>query len=125
MITFEFDLHKGILRSEAEGVVTYDSIYTHLIDERRSAGLSWPEILDIRDTHFDVSSGEVRALVHLMRGLGESNLGPTAVVISSEIDFAITRMFGMLTDDLCAIAPFWSEQDAEIWLLSFTTNAQA
>jgi hypothetical protein len=116
VITFQFDRNAGILRTKAEGAVNYEAIYTHLIQERNAAGLSWPEIVDARAAALDVTDGEVRALIWLLHSLGEVNdFGPTAVVVSTEVAWGVVRMMGAIGGELTPVAPFWRTEDAEAW----------
>jgi hypothetical protein len=116
-ITFRFDREKSLLLTKAEGAVTYEDIYAHLIDERKACGLSWPEIIDARAATGSVTAGEVRAIVWLLHSLGETNtLGPTAFVVATPLAYGMIRMTGMWCGDMCTIAPFWTREDAEAWI---------
>ena len=116
-ITFRFDREKGLLLTTAEGAITYDDIYAHLVDERKACGLSWPEIIDARAATAFVTSGEVRALVWLLHSLGETNaIGSTAFVVGTPVAFGLIRMAGMWCGNMCAIAPFWTREEAEDWI---------
>jgi hypothetical protein len=116
-ITFQFDRNAGILRTKAEGALDYEEIYTHLIQERNAAGLSWPEIVDARAASFDVTDGEIRALIWLLYSFGETHeLGPTALVVSTDIAWGVVRMMGAIAGDMAPVAPFWTTEDAEAWL---------
>lgn len=116
-ITFRFDREKGLLLTTAEGAITYDDIYAHLIDERKACGLSWPEIIDARTATGFVTSGEVRALVWLLHSLGETNaIGSTAFIVATQVAFGLIRMAGMWCGNMCAIAPFWTQEEAEAWI---------
>lgn len=64
-----------------------------------------------------VTAGEVRALVWLLNSLGEMTvLGPTAFIVSTPVAFGVIRMPGTLCGNMCAIAPFWTQQEAEAWI---------
>ena len=73
-------------------------------------------------------SGAYRAdgaldLVAWLRWLGErTRLGPTAVVVDSDLAFGIVRMVEMLVDDVCQVKPFRTKLDAELWLDQFSTR---
>ena len=116
-IAFTFDQERNLLLTTAEGAVTYEEIYNHLIEERKSLGLGYPEIIDSRSATPDVTAAEVRALVMFLRGLGHVNkLGPTAFIVSTTVAFGMIRMAGTLCEDVRAIAPFWKEEDALTWI---------
>ena len=116
-IASTFDQERNLLLTTAEGTVTYEEIYNHLIEERKSLGLGYPEIIDSRTATPDVTAAEVRALVMFLQGLGHvKKLGPTAFIVSTAVAFGVVRMAGALCGGLCAIAPFWKEEDALTWI---------
>jgi hypothetical protein len=116
-ITFTLDQERKLLLSKAEGNVTYEEAYNHLVEERKEMGLSYPEIIDARTATPAVAAGEVRALVMFLRGLGSvHDIGPTAFVVGTPVAFRVIRMAGTLCEDMCAIAPFWSFEEAEAWI---------
>jgi hypothetical protein len=116
-ITFRVDQERKLLLSKAEGNVTYEEAYNHLVEERKAMGLSYPEIIDARTATPAVAAGEVRALVMFLRGLGfVHDIGPTAFVVGTPVAFGVIRMAGALCEDVCAIAPFWSLEEAEAWI---------
>jgi hypothetical protein len=101
----------------AEGRVTLEQIRDHLEDERQEPGLAYSELIDARRADPDLSSADIRILVALLRWLGErTRLGPTAVLVSTDYQYGITRMVEMLVEDVCPIKPFRTETDAERWL---------
>jgi len=116
-IEFKFDPERKVLFTTLEGAVTYEDVSAHLTDERKACGLSWPEIIDARTASPSVSSGEVRALVWMLHSFGErKTIGPTAFVVASPEAFGMIRMAGMWCGNVCAIAPFWTEKEAEEWI---------
>ena len=116
-IASTLDHKRNLLLTTAEGAVTYEEIYNHLIEERKAIGLGYPEIIDSRTATPDLTAGEVRALVMFLRGLGNVNkLGPTAFIVGTAVAFGVIRMAGTLCEDLCAIAPFWKEENALTWI---------
>ncbi len=117
-IACRLDLQKKRLWCKVEGEVTYEEMYNHLIEERKAHGLSYPEVVDARTAVPALTSADVRSLVGLLRALGHKNdLGPTAFLVATEVAYGIVRMVGMLVGDLCQVAPFWSEDEAEYWIL--------
>ena len=60
---------------------------------------------------------EIRQIVKLLRRLGqESKLGPTAVLVSTDVAFGIIRTLEALVEDVCEVKPFREEQEARAWL---------
>jgi hypothetical protein len=53
----------------------------------------------------------------MLRWLGErTRLGPTAVVVDSDLAYGIVRMVEILVQDVCLVKPFRDKLDAELWL---------
>jgi hypothetical protein len=116
-ITATYDHAHRRVMAVAEGRVTLEEIRDHLEDERQEPGLAYSELIDARAAEPDLSSGDIRVLVALLRWLGErTRLGPTAVLVSTDFQFGIARIVEMLVEDVCLIKPFRTEADAERWL---------
>lgn len=116
-IRFTVDHATKIVVAVAEGPVRFGDIRTHLLEERSYQGLPYSEILDARNAIPEVTSNDVRAIVELLQELHRENkLGPTAIIVGSELAFGMARMLEILTDDICAIRPFWNFDEAATWL---------
>jgi hypothetical protein len=117
VIASNFDRERGLLFTKTEGALKYEDIYNHLIDERNACGLDWPEIIDAHAATPSVSSGEVRALVWLLHSLSETNtIGPTAFLVGTPEAYGVVRMAGVWCGNMCSIAPFWTQAEAEAWI---------
>jgi hypothetical protein len=116
-ITATYDhTHRRVI-AVAEGRVTLEQIRDHLEEERQEPGLAYGELIDARGSDPNLSPADVRVLVALLRWLGErTRLGPTAVLVSTDFQYGITRMVEMMVEDVCLIKPFRTEPDAERWL---------
>jgi hypothetical protein len=116
-ITATFDHAHRRVMAVADGRVTLEQIRDHLEEERQEPGLAYSELIDARRADPDLSSADIRILVALLRWLGErTRLGPTAVWVSTDFQYGMTRMVEMLVEDVCPIKPFRTEADAERWL---------
>jgi hypothetical protein len=116
-ITATFDHQHRRVVAVAEGHVTLDEIRTHLEEERQEPALGYSELIDARGVIPDFPPADVRILVAWLRWLGErTRLGPTAVVVDSDLAFGMVRMIEMLVDDVCQVRPFRDKLDAELWL---------
>lgn len=114
---YEIDhtLHK--VHTSITGSVTRVDIERHLAKEEREAGLMYPEIIDARGVTVDLNPMDVRMLVATLKGLNVNNvLGPTAVLVSTDLNFGMLRMLSMLVGDTCEIEPFRTIEEAERWL---------
>ena len=113
--TYDHRLHRVI--ATASGPITLEEIRAHLEEERQEPALNFTEIFDARGARPDFPPADVRVLVAWLRWLGErTRLGPTAVVVDSDLAFGITRMIEMLIEDVALIKPFRTNLDAELWL---------
>lgn len=119
-ITITSDHTGRLLFVRAEGPITLDDIRSHLEEERLEGGLPYHELIDARGYSPEFSSEDVRSIVDLLRRLGhESRLGPTAIIVDSEHGFGMIRMIEILVEDVCAVRPFRSREEAEKWLAEF------
>ena len=122
-ITATFDHQHRRVIAVAEGRVTLDEIRSHLEEERQEPALGYSELIDARGVIPDFPPADVRILVAWLRWLGErTRLGPTAVVVDSDLAFGMVRMVEMLVDDVCQVRPFRDKLDAELWLDQFSTR---
>jgi hypothetical protein len=122
-ITATFDHQHRRVVAVAEGRITLDEIRSHLEEERQEPALGYSELVDARGVIPDFPPADVRVLVAWLRWLGErTRLGPTAVVVDSDLAFGIVRMVEMLVDDVCQVKPFRNKLDAELWLDQFSTR---
>ena len=122
-ITATFDHQHRRVIAVAEGRVTLDEIRSHLEEERQEPALGYSELIDARSVIPDFPPADIRILVAWLRWLGErTRLGPTAVVVDSDLAFGMVRMVEMLVDDVCQVRPFRDKLDAELWLNQFSTR---
>ena len=118
-ITHTVDHTVHAMTAIADGPITLQDVRRHLEEERREAGLSYAELIDARGAIPSVSPADVRSLVGLLRDLASTQpLGPTAVIVSTDYAYGVMRMLSMLVEDICAVRPFRSIQEAERWLQS-------
>ena len=125
-ITATYDhTHRRIVAA-VQGRITLDEIRSHLEEERQEPALGFTELIDARDAEPDFRPADVRVVVAWLRWLGErTRLGPTAVVVNSDLAFGIVRMVEMLVEDVAVVKPFRDKLDAELWLDEVErTNAQ-
>jgi hypothetical protein len=118
-IVFTVDHNRREVHSIAIGPITYESIRSHLMQERHWGGLAYPELVDARGAGINITSSEVRQIVELLRTMGhQARMGPTAILVSSDLAFGLVRMVEMLVDDCCEVKPFRDEAEARAWLAS-------
>jgi hypothetical protein len=118
-IIVSVDHDRREVRAVAVGPISYEDVKNHVMQERYFGGLAYPELFDARGAGISWTPREIREIVALLRRLGqESRLGPTAVLVSSDVAFGIMRMIEALLEDLCEVKPFWNEGEAKEWLAS-------
>jgi hypothetical protein len=101
----------------ADGPITLSDIKDHLLKERRQNGLVYAELIDARTASPAFSSEEAREIVSLLNVFARDHaLGPTAVVVSTDVAFGAMRLIEILTDGICAIRPFFDVDAALEWL---------
>jgi hypothetical protein len=101
----------------AEGQITLADIRAHLDYEQSEGGLAYPELIDGLQAAPAFSAGDVRRLVSWLEGYArEGTLGPTAIVVSTPFAYGMMRMLDLLVEDFCEIRPFYSQDEAELWL---------
>ena len=123
-ITHSVDHGRRELVATATGPVSYEEVRTHLLVERREGGLSYPELIDARSATPTWSTAEARELVALLKAFGrESALGPTGVVVSSELAYGMLRMLEIMVEDVCIIRPFRDYAAAKQWFQDLPRNA--
>ena len=116
-ISHSIDHERRYMLATATGPIALEEVRSHLLDERFEGGLGYPELIDARAAEPNWSSAQAREIVELLTALGrESALGPTAVVISSDLAFGMMRMLEILLEDVCIVKPFRDRDAAEKWL---------
>lgn len=103
--------------ARAEGVVTFDDLVRHG-EEKRARALSLDELLDARGATTNITTQQVRTLVHRTAMLHrEGRFGVLAVVATSRLTFGMARMYQILCDGLpTRIGVFRSLDEARTWL---------
>ena len=118
-IQFTFDSERHRAKASAHGLVSYEEIGAHLSHERDARLLSRPQLIDATHVTPTLTPAQARGLVSILLSLGaEHALGPSAVVVGSDLAYGMMRMVEILSEDVCQIRPFRSRAEAEVWLAS-------
>jgi hypothetical protein len=116
-ITFDVDHERKRIHAVADGPITYAEVEEHISGENGVGGLDCSELVDARRTVPRLTSGDIRQIVGLLRGLSlNARLGPTAILVPTDYAFGLISMMGMLVDDVCDVRPFYAEKEALAWL---------
>jgi hypothetical protein len=101
----------------AIGPITYDDIKEHLLAKQYLRGLSYKEFIDGRAANLRWNLNESMQIVDLVISMSrESTLGPTAVLVSTDLNFGMVRILEATLEDVAELRPFRDEQEARAWL---------
>lgn len=117
-IRYSIDRLNGRLLTHAEGVVSFEDINAHLDIEQRDRNLDRPELIDARGATVDLTTEQIRRLVQRTTNmLRLVDLGPTAIVTTSDVVFGMARMYSLLVESAgIATEVFRDIESATRWL---------
>ena len=117
-IRYSIDPIHGRLLTRADGVVTFHDINAHLDVEQRNRDLDRPELVDARGATTDLTTEQVRRLVHRAADmLRLVDLGPTAIVTTNDVLYGMARMYSVFAEGVGAAADvFHDAESAKRWL---------
>jgi hypothetical protein len=116
-ITHAVDHDHRWVSATADGRITYSDVDRHLTAEHADGGLGYPELVDATSAAIDLSTDDIHALVSRVRKLAQTEaMGPTAVLVGSDVDYGVMRMVEMLAEPHAAVRPFRDRAEAEAWL---------
>jgi hypothetical protein len=111
------DTERNEVTTIAEGTVTLDEVRAHLDREKSDSALPYRELIDARNADVRLSCSELQQIVELLRSLARSRrLGPTAIVISTDVAYGILTTLQVLVEDVCVVRPFRDLAAATFWL---------
>jgi hypothetical protein len=111
------DTERNEMTTIAEGTVTLDEVRAHLHREKSDSALPYRELIDARNAVVKLSCSELQQIVELLRSLARSRrLGPTAVVVSTDVAYGTLRTLQVLVEDVCVMRPFRDLATATLWL---------
>lgn len=114
---FELDSKRQRLITTAEGDIYLADVMDHLAKERQGQALGYVELVDATNARAHLSPNDIREIVSVLRRFSrEYKLGPTAVVVPSDLGYGMMRMLGILVEEYCKVEPFRSVKEAEAWL---------
>lgn len=115
-IIFDIDRERKQIHALADGLITYADVEAHLSEEHGVAGLKFSELIDARHAVPQLTLGDVRQIIGLLRGLNLSfRFGPTAILVQGPFALLLD-IIGMLVVDFCDIRSFSDEKEARTWL---------
>jgi hypothetical protein len=116
-IILNVDHERKEVNCVAIGPISLADVVNHLSTERHFKGLAYKEFIDARGAGISWTPEEIRQIVELLRRLGqESKLGPTALLVFTDVAFGVIRTLEALVEDVCEVKPFREEQEARAWL---------
>lgn len=125
-VTHAVDHERREMYTTADGPITMDDIRKHLSKEHRDKGLAYPELIEASGATVAFSPSDVRTTVEILRAYGQDGmLGPTAIVVGNDLAYGMIRMLSILLEDVCALQPFRTRQEAEEWLAGASASPTA
>jgi hypothetical protein len=116
-LTLTVDHARRRVFTRATGDVTLEQVLAHIREEQNAAGLGYSEVIDARGFRPELTSADVRIIVDTLHQLSkQTSLGPTAVIVDSDVGFGMMRMLQILMEDVAALRPFRQESEATEWL---------
>jgi hypothetical protein len=107
------------METVAVGPITRDELEMHWRAELTDGGEPYPELIDASAATVAFDSTDVRRVIELVKSTAiAGQLGPTAVVVQSDVGYGMVRMFSLLVEPFCLIRPFRDREAAEAWLRS-------
>ncbi len=116
-ITERVDQVAGMVYTTITGSIVAAEVLAHIERERLGHGLSYPEFIDARGFYPDFNGDHVRMIVERLRAHSQRTaLGPTAVLVDSDVGYGMLRMLEMMLDDVASVRPFRDADEATTWL---------
>jgi hypothetical protein len=117
-ITYVIDRFRQRMVTQAEGLVTFADLNSHLDAEARDRGVDLPELFDGRSATTDITTGDVRRLVQRVQKMVRAQpFGPTAIIVINDFAFGMARMFSILVErDGVAVEVFRDVESGSLWL---------
>jgi deoxyhypusine synthase len=122
-VTHVVDHERREMNTTADGPITMDDIRKHLTKEHRDKGLAYRELIEASRATAAFSASDVRTTVEILRAYGQKGvLGPTAIVVGNDLAYGMMRMLAIMLEDICALQPFRTRQEAEQWLANASAS---
>lgn len=116
-ISERIDHERRWVETSIEGPVTFADFEAHWGRELAAHGETYPELIDGRRAEVAFDAHDVRRMVEVLRLAAASRqLGPTAILVQSDVGFGMVRMLSLLVEPFCAVQPFRDRESAERWL---------
>jgi len=111
------DAERRQVFATADGPITLDDVRIHLERQQMGHGLGYVELIDARTMIPAFSPADVREMVRLFRLHGARQpLGPTAILVSTDVAYGLLRMLEIMVDGVAIIRPFRAAAEAHAWL---------
>jgi len=100
------------------GIVHLSDLEAYALQLGKLELFSLPRLVDIREGHLDLANEEMRHFAEVMQHFRRHyGLGKTALVTSTDLDYAMGRMYSMLAEaGDPGFRVFRSMEDARAWL---------
>jgi hypothetical protein len=108
------------------GMLTYDELRYHLTETRALTARGYPELFDATGAEAEMSIAQIQSLSNMSGEMfARGELGATAIVVTGQMLFGMTRMYEKLNADFISpVHIFLDVPPAESWLAKHGTHLQ-
>jgi hypothetical protein len=112
-----FDPQRKWLLTRATGPVSYEELVNHMLEVQQEGLLGYPQFIDGTSASIAFSEIDARRIVRSVQDLSVTQpFGPSAVLVSNDVVFGMSRMLEMLLGDTMQVRTFRDRTEAEAWL---------
>lgn len=125
-LTHTIDHSRRRVTALAAGAIDLADLEAHWHAVLSEGGRGYSRLVDATGASPTFGTPEVRRMTDLIHSATAAGpLGPTAVIVSTDVGFGMVHMFGILVEPLCQIRPFRESVSAERWLAAFDAPGSA
>ncbi|MEP6670850.1 MAG: hypothetical protein ABJF10_16955 [Chthoniobacter sp.] len=115
--SYEADTRFQRLVTVWRGDVTAEDALRHIEHRAVADTLGFAQLIDATDSRVAFAPAEANRLASAMKSHARQQpIGPTALVVSSDCDFGMYRLFGTMADEAYPVNVFRSRRAALEWL---------
>ena len=112
-----FDPERQWLWVTASGRISYEDLLQHMQDARTEGVLRYPHFVDGTSATIAFSAADARNFARALAGLsGIESFGPSAVLVSTDVAYGMSRMLQTLLKETVRVRVFRARSEAELWL---------
>lgn len=119
-LNFRVDRNSRTVLTNARGALYFDDFMAHAHALVKEKVFAYPQLIDAREAHLEITSNDVRRLVDRIKALRKIHgTARTAFVTRYPAAFGMMRMYAILSEECDpGFAVFREIGEAEEWILS-------